>query len=353
MEAPSARIPVDVLTGFLGSGKTTLLRRVLSSSAYADSAVLINEFGGFGLDHLLVERITDQIVLLQSGCVCCTLRGDISKAMADLHARRDTGAVPEFRRLIIETTGLADPTPILATIERHPMLRFHYRVGNVVTTVDGVNGIFSLSQFFESSKQVAVADRLVITKPDLAEDADLGRLQTMLGRMNPAAVLFQAEQGKIDPRALFDSSAATLGLSTETTRPYAHHVDCDAEDAEHSDHTRHDRTIRSFILERDEPVEWSVFGVWLTMLLHAHGTDILRVKGLLNIRDSETPVVIQGVQHLVHVPSHLEAWPSGKRKTRLVFIARNLDPAAIEYSFTTFQSLGRANARSGASSASA
>ena len=317
--------------------------------------MLINEFGDVGLDHLLVEPITDQIVLLQSGCVCCTLRGDISEVMADLHARRETGAVPEFRRLIIETTGLADPTPILATIQRHPMLRYQYSVGNVVTTVDGVNGIFSLSQFVESSKQVAVADRLVITKLDLAEVADLARLQVMLGRMNPTAVLFHAEQGQIDPLALFDISATTLGPAAVTAhRLLSAHIHDDAANAggiTRSNRSRHDRTIRSFMLERDEPVEWSVFGLWLTMLLHAHGTDILRVKGLLNICDSETPVVIQGVQHLVHAPSHLDAWPSGKRKTQLVFIARNLDPVAVEHSFGTFQSLGRANASSGISSA--
>ena len=192
-------IPVNLLTGFLGSGKTTLLQRLLDTPAFGDTAVLINEFGEVGLDHHLLKQIDDDIVMLQSGCICCTIRGDLSEAIRDLYSRRTRGEIPAFRRLVIETTGLADPAPILSTITSDPVICHHFRLGNVITTVDAVNGAFHLDRQPESVKQAAIADRMVITKTDLAEPEPLARLRARLRRLNPTAATIESADRAIDP----------------------------------------------------------------------------------------------------------------------------------------------------------
>jgi G3E family GTPase len=312
-----------LITGFLGSGKTTLLQRLLADPTLSDTAVLINEFGEVGLDHHLLEPIDETMVLLQSGCLCCTIRGELSTAIRDLHSRRERGQVPAFRRLVIESTGLADPFPILSTVRSDPMLRHHFSLGNVITTVDAVNGSGQLDRQPESVKQVAVADRLMLTKIDLATGETVEQLIERLRRINPQASLWRSTDPGIDADMLL-SDTGHPG-DTREWEPAADHA-----------HSRHDDGIRSLALTLDVPVDWTRFGVWLTMLLHRHGNSLLRVKGILNVADSETPVAVHAVQHLVHAPRHLKAWSDEDRCSRLVFIVKDLDPTAIKRSFRAF-----------------
>ncbi len=307
--------PVNLITGFLGSGKTTLLQRLLADPALSDTAVLINEFGEIGLDHHLLERIDDTMVLLQSGCLCCTIRGELSAAIKDLHSKRERRLVPAFRRLVVESTGLADPFPILSTIQADPVLRHHFRLGNVITTVDAVNGLTRP----ESIKQVAVADRLVLTKTDLVDETDA--VVERIRSINPEAPLLLAAE-PIEAASLFDDP------SYSHLRAFPAMVE------------RSHGAIHSFALVFEQALDWTMFGVWLTMLLHRHGEKVLRVKGILNIEGSETPVAIHGVQHLVHPPVHMGAWPDDDRRSRLVFIVDGLERAAIERSLAAFSGAG-------------
>jgi len=316
--------PVTLITGFLGSGKTTLLQRLLRDPALSDTAVLLNEFGEIGLDHHLLERIDEKMVMLQSGCVCCTIRGELSTAIKHLHSRRERGLLPPFRRLVIESTGLADPFPILSTVRSDPVLRHHFCLGNVITTVDAVNGARQLDAQSESIKQVAVADRLVLTKTDLTTAEAAARLTRRLRHINPGAPLWRAAEDDLDADVLLSGGA------------YEGWQPADTSDAVPDDHHRHADDIRTLALSIDEPVDWTRFGVWLTMLLNRHGDALLRVKGILNVADAAMPVAVHTVQHLVHTPRHLEAWPNADRRSRLVFIVRGLDPAVIERSFRAF-----------------
>jgi len=332
--------PINLITGFLGSGKTTLLQRLLADPALADTAVLINEFGEVGLDHHLLERIDDTMVLLQSGCLCCTIRGELSMAIRELQSKRERGQVPRFRRLVVESTGLADPFPILSTVQADPVLRHHFRLGNVITTVDAVNGLGQLARQPECTKQVAVADRLVLTKTDLVEaeaaDALVGRLR----RLNPSAPLWRAAEAPIDAAALLSHDLFATATRSEAARRWfaAELASSDRGDA--PDRNRHDDTIHAFALVFDGPIDWTLFGLWLTMLLNRHGEKVLRVKGILNVADSATPVAIHGVQHLVHPPIHMAAWPDADRSSRLVFIVDGLDRSLIERSLASFLRAG-------------
>jgi G3E family GTPase len=328
-------IPVNVLTGFLGSGKTTLLRHLLASPQFADTAVLINEFGEIGLDHLLVGALDDDIVLLQSGCICCTIRDDLKTAIRDLYDRRGRGEIPQFRRLAIETTGLADPTPVLSTILHEPVLRHHFHLGTVITTVDGVTGLADLAAHPETVKQAAVADRLVITKRDLADRATLDGLHAALRRLNPAATRLETVAGIADADQLLGDDT-----TDETVRSWLADTDHDHTDAAPPDHNRHGRDISACCLILDRPIAWAAFGVWLTMLLNRHGADLLRVKAILNVEGADSPVVVQAVQHAVYPPTHLATWPFPDRCSRLVLITRGLDAAALRLSLERFQALG-------------
>jgi G3E family GTPase len=322
-DPPPAFTPVTLITGFLGSGKTTLLQRLLRDPVLSDTAVLLNEFGEIGLDHHLLGRIDEKMVMLQSGCVCCTIRGELSAAIKDLHSRRERGLLPPFRRLVIESTGLADPFPILSTVRSDPVLWHHFCLGNVITTVDAVNGARQLDAQPESIKQVALADRLVLTKTDLTTAEAATLLTKRLQHINPGAPLWRAAEDDLDADALLSGEAHEAWQPTDSNDvvPENHH---------HAD------DVRTLALSIDEPVDWTRFGVWLTMLLNRHGDALLRVKGILSVADAATPVAVHAVQHLVHTPRHLDAWPEEDRRSRLVFIARGLDSAVIERSFRAF-----------------
>lgn len=353
-ELPDSRTQVHVLTGFLGSGKTTLLKALLADPALAETAVVINEFGEIALDHLLVREVSEGAVVLRNGCVCCSIRTDLQETLRDLQAKRAEGAFPPFARVILETTGLADPMPIVATLLADPVLRHQFRLGTVVATVDAVNGLSQLDTQPESVKQAAIADRLVLTKTDLLADGAgqerLDVLRRRLEQINATAPIMQAVQGVGISHEIFGADlshaegrrqeishwlAAESRIRSHDQPPHAHAHD-------------HEGAVRSFSLRFSEPMDWTVFGVWLTMLLHRHGDRILRVKGLLNIAGADAPVVVHGVQQIVHAPVHLDAWPDACLESRLVFIVDGLDPALIERSLRAFLRLGQQPAASAA-----
>jgi G3E family GTPase len=329
-----ALLTVNIITGFLGSGKTSLLKRLLQEPQMNDVAVIINEFGEVGIDHLLVEEIDEEVVLLKSGCICCTIRSDLKSALLNLMGRRERGQIPAFSRLIIETTGLADPTPIVATLLSDPIMRHHVRLGNIITVIDAVNGASNLDAYPESLRQAAVADRLIMSKIDIAGPEAIDRLDEKLSAINPTAGIIHLDESVTPDASLITSDVHDLGSRTGEV---ARWLTCEAgySHPHHHDVNRHG-DVRAFVLTSAEPIDWSRFGLWLSMLLNRHGGDILRLKGLLSIQDVATPVVIQGVQHLIHRPMHLCAWPDGVATTRIVVIAKQLDPALVERSFRAF-----------------
>lgn len=328
-EQPIGATPINLLTGFLGSGKTTLLQRLLTDPAMASAAVLINEFGEVGLDHHLLDRIDDNVVLMKSGCICCTVRGEIADSLLGLHSQRARGEIPWFDRVVIETTGLADPFPALSTIQSHPVLRSHFSIANVVTTVDAVNGQKQLADRLEAVRQIGAADVVVITKTDLANEARTADLRAALTRLNPTARQIVAADAASDDFIASSAAIRTEGWEGHAAHDHHHHHHHDAADAK----------IRSFAITVDGPVDWTAFGVWLTMLLNRHGDRIFRVKGILDVAGEDRPVAIHGVQRLVHAPVHMSGWPDANRLSRIVFIVDDLDPARIEASFRVFNRL--------------
>lgn len=310
--------PVFLLTGFLGSGKTTLLQRIVVDPAFAGAAVLINEFGEVGLDHHLLERIDETTVLMKSGCVCCTVRGELAEALVDLDARRASGAIPAFDRVIIETSGLADPYPALSTLRAHPVLVHHFRLGATVTTVDAVNGGRLLGERLEAVRQVAAADILVLTKTDVCGEREAAALVESLAALNPTAPPRVGAEGIAEAMASTESRQRGWAV---TCAPLSHHAESG---------------VRTLCLTVNEGIDWTAFGLWLSMLLNRHGERIYRVKGILNVEGEPRPVALHGVGRLVHPPIHLSAWPDQERASRLVFIFEGLEPAAIERSFDIF-----------------
>ncbi|MQT15327.1 CobW family GTP-binding protein [Segnochrobactrum spirostomi] len=348
-DALPAFTPVNLLTGFLGSGKTTLLARLLADPALSDTAVLINEFGEVGLDHHLLDRLDDNMVLLQSGCLCCTIRSDLSTALRNLHSRRERGLVPPFRRVIIESTGLADPFPVLTTLKADPVIRHHFRAGAVVTTVDAVNGLSQIERHPESVRQATAADRIVVTKTDLADEVRTARVLARLKALNPSAIVQRAEDA-VGAETLFGSGRdeSCDGALPSARAWFSDTFKADGDDAPaahdhvHGSLDRNDHLgrIRSFSVVVDEPLDWTAFGIWLSMLLNRHGERVLRVKGILSLAGEDRPVAIHGVQHLVHPPVHMSAWPSADRRSRLVFIVDGLDPDLIKRSLAAYGRLG-------------
>jgi G3E family GTPase len=331
-------ITVNVITGFLGSGKTTLLKGLLKSQDLRDAAVLVNELGEVGLDHHLLESVDETTVLLQNGCLCCTIRSDLRDSIQDLFDRRERGIIPRFDRIIIETTGLADPAPIVATLINDPVIRHHFRLGNIVTVVDARNGLSNLSAFYESRKQVAVADRIVISKTDICSAEQVARLRSELEKLNRTAAQFDPLQQTLSPRDLIASDLQDPIAKAGEVQRWLAAGEWGQYDDESNSHapSHHDTEIVASCISVNEPLDWPAFAVWLTMLLNRHGQDILRVKGLLNIAGAGTPVVIHGVQHTIHPPAHLETWPDDTPRTRIIFIARGISRQRLQASLEAF-----------------
>jgi G3E family GTPase len=313
-----SRTPVALVTGYLGSGKTTLIRALLEDPGLGDTAVIVNELGEIGIDHAILRRVDERTVLLASGCVCCTLRGDLAEELRDLVDRRASGEVAPFTRVLVETTGVADPAPIVATLVSEPLVRHQYVLESVIATVDAQHGL----RGEESERQVAAADVLVVTKADLA---DPSAVEGTLEELNPIASVVRAVHGDVDPHLLLGGGERARVDSPQALSPPR------ARDHGHED----DVSAVSLVL--DGPVDWLGFGVWLTMLLHARGREILRVKGLLDV-GGDGPLLVDAVQHVVHPPVHLAEWPDDDRRSRLVLIGRGLDADQVERSLRAFAS---------------
>ncbi|MBK5956842.1 GTP-binding protein [Rhodoplanes elegans] len=363
-ETTDERLPVTLLTGFLGSGKTTLLNAWLRTTDLADAAVIVNEFGEIGIDHALIAASSDNTIELSTGCLCCTVRGDLVDTLRELTEKRASGEVKAFDRVVIETTGLADPAPVIQALMTMPVAR-RYRLTRVIATVDAVNGGTTLDRHPEAVKQAAVADEVVLTKADLASAADArDGLTARIRGLNPGARLHVSRPDRMpmpselasadiyDPATKSADVLAWLNAeayagghdgpldgSGPTGHDHRHghdhghehehdHGDHDRDDGARAQHrhdvNRHDDAIGSFCLVYDEPLEWEHVAAWLDALVMAHGDDLLRVKGIMNIAGEPRPVVLQAVQHLFHPPAVLPAWPTPERRSQIVFIARAL-----------------------------
>jgi G3E family GTPase len=335
---------LTVLTGFLGAGKTTLLNALVRDPALAGAAVLINEFGEIGLDHLLVEKVDDNIVMLSTGCLCCTMRGDLVEALEKLLRERDNGRLA-FDRVVIETTGLADPAPVVHTTMAHPYLAMRFRLDGIVTVVDAINGMATLDAQMESVKQAALADRIVLAKTDLVDTperrAQADALKARLRALNPAAPILDASAGEADATrligcGLYDPTTkipdVKRWLAAEAYEDAAHH-----HDHHHHDVNRHDERIRAFSYATDQAIPASMFDMFIELLRSLHGPDMLRLKGIVKIADMpDTPIVVHGVQHLFHPTVRLERWPDEDHRTRLVLIMRDGSPDKITELFEAF-----------------
>ena len=332
--AAASKTPVSVITGFLGSGKTTLLNALLKHPRMAETAVLVNEFGEIGIDHLLFEALDDDVLLLAAGCVCCTIREDMRASLRSLFERRAGGQVPEFRRVVIETTGLADPAPILHTLLAADPEPAPWAVDGIVTTVDAVNGHRQLSAYPESVKQAAVADRLLVTKTDLAQRQALDALHQRLRTVNPGAPILEVCHGGVEPDELFDAGPCSPGGGRH---PDVGRWLGEAAAAHHPHHHHHaggqDDGVRALSLSAEAPIAIHRFVRWVEKLLEENGDRILRLKGILHVAGDPRPVVVHGVQHIFHPLGRLPAWPDADRRSRLVLIVRDLDTDRIEEGF--------------------
>lgn len=342
-------IALFVLTGFLGAGKTTLLNRLLHDPAMAGTAVIINEFGSVGLDHLFIEVKDQNTVLLSSGCLCCTVRGELVSTLEDLLRDRDNNRIPPFSRVVIETTGLADPAPVLQSVLGHPYLSLRYRLQGVMTLVDAVNGMSTLDQHSEAVKQAAIADVLVVTKTDLlaAEPDAVARLRQRLKTLNPYATILDAAAGEATPDRLLGLSGFVTtdklaevadwirDMRSDTHHHHHHHHEHGHHHHHHHYHyhdpDRHDARIRAFALTSETPIAPSALDLFIDLLRSAHGPNLLRLKGLVKVADQpDKPVLLHGVQHVFHPPVRLAAWPDADHQTRLVFITRDLDEDFVQ-----------------------
>jgi G3E family GTPase len=340
------KIPVTVLTGFLGSGKTTVLSGLVRHQALRRTAVIINEFGEIGLDHELVQKSEENFILVRNGCVCCTVRGDLVSTLQDLTDRQRLRDIGTLDRVVIETTGLADPAPILHTLMNDRSLLSDYGLGAVVATIDAVNGLDTLDQHQEAVKQIGIADLLLLTKTDLASPEEVSALRDRIAAINPGAKIVRTIGGNIDPADFFASGLYRLEGKTadvqnwlraesydDVVRAHAHHGK-----HETSDVNRHDDRIRAYCVTREQPISWAGLSRWLDLIIGMRGNDLLRVKGIVKVLEHPSqPMVIHGVQHLFHPPIQLSEWPSDDHRTRIVFITRDIDQDVIEDTLRVFE----------------
>lgn len=326
--------PVSVITGFLGSGKTTLLNELIKHPTMDKVAVLVNEFGEVGLDHLLVETVSEDIVLLQSGCICCQVKEDLVTTLFDLFDKRKSGEIEAFTRVLIETTGVADPVPVIQVLISDPLLSSRFRLDGVITLVDSVFGESQLATHDESIKQVALADRLILTKADLVTPVELTPIKRRIQQLNPSATISEVIKGDIHPHSLFDSKL--FNSDQQRQRNAIEWLNKEQHDASRQTHHQHREGIDSISISLDNPIDWDCFSEWLDSLVFSRAENILRLKGILNVAGKSKPVVIQGVQHMFYPPSNLTEWPTEDRRSHLVFITYNFNPKAIEESLRAF-----------------
>ncbi len=333
-------VPVTVLAGFLGSGKTTLLQGLLRADEGRRTAVLINEFGEISIDHLMVKSVRGNTLVLQNGCVCCTVRSELRSGLRELLDSRDKGEIPPFDRIVIETTGLADPVPLVQTLTIDPMIRNHLRLSNLVSTVDGRNGVEQLRTQEEAVRQAATADRLVITKTDLCNALQVEKLERNLSKLNPLASISRApgngnlwellvSQDSFDCKSGNRKARSLLEVAEKLWNEPPSDIDDRA-------HSRHRHSIASFAMRISRAVDWTPFSVWLSLLVHRHGRNILRIKGFLGVPGTKGPVSLNVVQHFIHAPVHLDEWPDDDHSSRLVFIVQELNERAIRASLESF-----------------
>ena len=348
-------IPVTILTGFLGSGKTTVLNHLLRQPELNGVVAIINEFGEVALDHLLVESSEDRLALLDNGCICCSVREDLIETLADLASRRAAGTIPPFHRVLVETTGLADPVPVLHTLMTAPDIVDRYRIDGVVAIVDAVNGAHTLEAHPEAVRQIAVADRLLVTKTDLVADDALARIEAQLTAINPIAVRSHVRNGMVDPAkvldaGLFDPAARSADVvrwfetaSQAANAPHDHaHHHCEDRHCDHHGHHAHDTGVSSYSLIIDEPIQREAFARWLEYVAALKGEDLLRFKAIVNVAEQpDAPMVVHGVQHVFHPPITLAGWPSADRRSRLIFIVRGIPRDIIENTLCKFAAVSR------------
>jgi G3E family GTPase len=351
---PIEPIPLNVFTGFLGAGKTTLLNRLLKDPAMSNAAVLVNEVGDIGIDHNLYEIVEEGVILLASGCLCCAVRGDLVNSLENLLRARDNNRCKPFNRVVIETTGIADPASVIHIIMTQPYLTLRYRLDGVVTLVDAVNGMKTLDEHEEAVKQAAMADRLVITKTDLPEGAAaLPALRERLKKLNPAAIVLEGEppvaelinaglynpESKIPDVARWLREEAVIAAEEDADHGHHHH-DHHGHDHHHHKHdqaSRHDASIKAFSIATEKPIPFNTLEMFLDLMRSAHGDKILRMKGIVQLADDpERPVVFHVVQHLMHPPARLDAWPDADRRSRMVCITKDLAPEMVRKMFDAF-----------------
>jgi G3E family GTPase len=319
-----SRLPVTIVTGFLGAGKTTLVRRFLEAPEGRGTALIVNEFGSEGIDDALLRQSSDEVTLLGNGCLCCNTRSDLQIALRRLVSDRDRGKIPHFSRVLIETSGLADLSPILQTFSTDRALGGEFAVEVVLTVVDAVAGLKNLERAPEARKQAILADRIVISKTDIADGKSIKKLTAMLEDLNPRALIDTAVKGALDPKCLIDTGP---GDAIERHSGFV-------AEASHSD------GIVSFVMRDETPLIWPVFQRAMETLIALRGPDLLRIKGLLNLAGSKGPVVFQAVQHLIHPPVELAAWPDKNRASRVVFITRGVSERQVEDLFKACRALG-------------
>ena len=332
MSIAANTVPVTIITGFLGSGKTTALNHLLRQPSLADTVVIVNEFGAVGLDHLLIEQAIEDAVLLKNGCICCTVRGDIADTLDVLWQRRERGELPPFRRIAIETTGLADPAPVAHALLAEPDARYACRLDGIVTTVDALHGPLQLERQPEARRQVAMADRILLTKTDLADPGQIAAAEASIIALNADAPMRHIVAGAVDAADVFDLGPGD-GSNDTRLEQWLRPVDANPHHGHRHLPFRHGDTIESVVLRHDHPVVWRSLATWLESILSLRGDGVLRLKGLVWLHGETRPIVLQGVHHVLHPPVHLERETQPPGGTRIVLITRGLSAAGMRASF--------------------